>query len=68
MTTADLTVMMEEAELGAEYLIRVRVVEVREEAIEITSLGDPEPRVASGIRTAKLLPLAVRNTDTSPPA
>ena len=60
MTSAELSVLMEKAELGKEYLIRVRVVEVREETIDVTALGDPEPRVIGGVRSAKLVPLSVR--------
>ena len=64
MISAELEVIMEEAELGAEYLIRVRVVEVREETIDVTRIGDTEPRVLTGQRSCKLMPLAVRNTET----
>lgn len=50
---------MESAELGAEYLIRVRVVEVSEETLTVTSVEHP-PKVIAGRRRAKLLPLAVQ--------
>lgn len=60
MTSAKLELLMDEAELGKEYLIRVRVVEVREETIDVTRLGDDETRVLSGVRSARLLPLSVR--------
>lgn len=60
MTTAELEVAMDEAELGKEYLIKVRVVEVREESIDVTRLGDSEPQFWSGVRSCTLLPISVR--------
>lgn len=53
-------VELDGTELGAEFLLRVRVVEMTEESIEVTSMGDTEPRILQGRNTAKLMLLAVR--------
>jgi len=63
MTAADYSYVVDrvpvavvgDAELGDEFLLRVRVVALREETIDIRRLGDPEPRVTGGRRDVDLL-------------
>jgi len=50
----------EDAELGQEFLLRVRLVEISEEITNVTSFGSPEPQVLSGERSGRIVLLAVR--------
>lgn len=58
-------VRLEDVELGQEILIRARVVTLEEETIDVRRLGG-EPQVVQGFCRAKLMPLDVHNTGTSP--
>jgi hypothetical protein len=53
-------VVLEDATVGDEFLLRVRLVTVREESIEITRYEDVEPQIAQGRNTGELILLAVR--------
>lgn len=54
-------------DIGEEFLIRVRATQVSEETIEVTSYGDPEPRVAQGRITVELQVLATRRDAAAGP-
>ena len=53
----------DDAQVGEEFLLRVRLVEIREEVINVTSFGAKEPQLVSGRRDGTLVWVATRAID-----